>query len=500
MADTPRAHLNATLVRGVAWVGAFRWSAQILGWASTLLVVRLLTPRDYGIAGIAMMYVGLAGLVSEFGMGAAIVALPERERGELARLHGFAIAVAATLAALTVGLALPLSRFFREPALARVLALLGLALLSEGMRVVPTAILSKDLQYRATGFIDFLKASVTSALVLLLAALKFGYWALILGNLGGSLVATVFTLLRYPLPVRWPRLDGLQEVVRYSWHILVGRASWYAYRNADFAVAGRMLGSGILGHYTIAWNIASLPGEKLTTVITAATTPFFARIQGDRDSLRFYFLRITEVLSLVIVPLLAGLILVADLAVPVVLGPAWIPAVPALRLLVGYAVLQSVSTPISQVLTVCGRARLLMWNGLLCLAVLPPAFVLGASLAGGTGIAAAWLITYPILALPAILGIFRTLDLRLFEYAAAWGSALRGAAAMTAAVVGLRYLLPHGFPPAIELAAAVLTGGAAYAGTVHLLDRGRVRRAIEMIRAARATGAPVAEPAAGAPV
>jgi len=72
-ASTPARELDRSLIRGIAWTGATRWATQLVGWASTLIVARLLAPTDYGIVGMAMIYLGFMQLVNEFGLGAAIV-------------------------------------------------------------------------------------------------------------------------------------------------------------------------------------------------------------------------------------------------------------------------------------------------------------------------------------------------------------------------------------------------------------------------------------------
>ena len=71
MADTT--NLDRTLVQGIAWTGAIRWTAQTISWAATFVIARLLTPADYGLVGMAMIYVGLAQIVTEGGVSAAVV-------------------------------------------------------------------------------------------------------------------------------------------------------------------------------------------------------------------------------------------------------------------------------------------------------------------------------------------------------------------------------------------------------------------------------------------
>src|SRR5437660_489319 len=69
----------------------------------------------------------------------------------------------------------------------------------------------------------------------------------------------------------WPQLKSLRRALSFSGAVLVANVCWYAYSNADFTIAGRVLGKATLGIYTLAWTLANAPGEKITTLIMRVT-------------------------------------------------------------------------------------------------------------------------------------------------------------------------------------------------------------------------------------
>lgn len=473
------------LVGGVAWIATFRWASQVLSWAATLLVVRLLAPSDYGIATLALAVVSVAAVLSEFGLGTAVVAVRDLSRSGVAEAHGAALGLGLAVGGL-LALGSPLlAWFYREPALRAVLPALSLVFVAEGARVVPVSMLARALRYRETALLDFFKAASSAILVLALAVRGAGYWALVLGHLGGSVVTTLWVLARHGQPLARPTRSGLAPTVHLARNVVVARAAWILYRTSDIFVAGRLFGTSLLGYYTMAWNFASLPGEKLGNVLTGATAPFFAAIQEDRAALRHYFLRVTEALALVLYPALFGFLLVADLVVPLVLGAQWLPSVPILRVLVFYAAVQGVQTPISQVLNVTGHSRTAMRGGLLALAVLPPAFFLGGKLGGLMGVAVAWLVAYPVVMSIPLPAVLRVLSLSPREYLSATRVAVEGVIVMAVAVVALR-ALPWGPSSAWpELGAAVATGATAYLGTLWVRHRRILVELHAMVRSRR---------------
>jgi polysaccharide transporter, PST family len=495
LASPPRERLGRVLARGMMWVGLFRWSAQLLSWGATLAVLRILTPADYGIVGMTTYFVGLASVLSEFGIGSAVIAARELTLPMKRQLNLFALGLglAGSLAALAA--AAPLSRYFAEPALVLVMPVLGTVFVIDSLRAVPQAVLSRDLAYRQAASADFVRAVTSALIVLLLAVLGAGYWSLVAGIVGGSLAASVWVLARHPIGWVRPRWAELRGMLRYCRHILVGRLAWQGYQNADFVVAGKMLGVDALGSYNVAWTIASLPGDKLITIVNAATSPFFASLQTKPDILRHYFLRVTGLLCLALFPLLFGFLLVADLAIPVVLGQQWQGAIAPARALVFYAALQSISALIATLLIAIGRADVSMRNSLLCLLLLPPGFVLGGRLGGSVGIALVWACSYPLVIAMPLRAALRFLDIRLRTYLTCFRLALSVVAAMTVAVLGFRLLAGRSLSAEVELVVAILIGAAATGVTLLVAAPDELRALRGLIRPSPAEADPPISPA-----
>jgi O-antigen/teichoic acid export membrane protein len=157
-----------------------------------------------------------------------------------------------------------------------------------------------------------------------------------------------------------------------------------------------------------------------------------------------------------------------------------------LRLLAAYATIRAISPLLMPLLNAIGETRLFMWNNILGLLLLPPAFLIGSRWGTG-GIAAAWIVVHPFLLLVLYARTFRRIGLRPLRYFAALWPALSAALAMTAAVLAARALLPPAAPRVLDLAAEVGAGALAYITVLFAFHRHRVdafRRAIAAGRAA----------------
>jgi O-antigen/teichoic acid export membrane protein len=473
--------LDRAVLRAFAWTGAVRWGIQILSWVSTIVVARKLSPDDYGIVGMATVYVGFTALVTEFGVGSAIVALQNVSRSQLAQLNTLAFMLGLAGALLSLALAFPIGWFFQSAAVPFVVMALSCTLVLDSLRSAPAAALARQMQFKSLAIIEGVSNLIVSGVTVALAFAGWRYWALVLGVVVNSTLATLFVLLRHPVPFHLPRRSQLVEAIDYSRNFLVGSVSWYFYSHADFVVAGRMLGSGPLGEYTYAWTLASAPIEKIATVVNRVVPPLYSAVSTDKAALRRYLLKLTQAMSLLIFPLATGLCVVADDAIRVLLGEKWIGSIAPLRFLALYALFQAMSLLVPPILLVTGHVRIAARVGLIAAAVLPVGFVFGGLSFGTTGIAAMWVVLYPLVLFAMCRVAFREIDLGYRDFLQVLIPAATACVCMSVVVVATA----AGFrdaAPIWKLAVEILVGGMTY---VVVLYAGWRRSLFETIAAIR---------------
>ncbi len=473
----PPDRLDRSFARGLAWTSAARWGSQVVSWLSTFLVARLLVPEDYGLVGMATVFLGLVRLLSEFGLGTAVVTLRELDRRQVAQINGLAVLAGAAGCAGSWLLAAPIGRFYGEPRLPAVVMVMGATFLISALRSVPLALLQKQLRFRRIAVVDILESVLVAVSAVLLALAGLGYWTLVAGWIVGAVVSTALLVAQAPHPFAWPRRRDLGPALGFSGHVLGSRLAWYSYSNADFLIAGRLLGQSALGFYTLAWNLASVPVDKVVAIVLRITPAFFAALRDDLAEVRRYLLALTEGLALLTFPLAFGLVLVADDFVLVALGTKWAGTIAPLRLLALYASIRSLTPLLPQVLNALGESRFALFNNLAAGLLLPAGFLVGSRF-GTVGIAAAWIAVHPLVLLPLYRRTFRVTGLSPRRYLAALAPAVSGTLLLAAAVLGVRLLLSGaaaGFGPAARLALQVAAGAAAYGLALFLFHRGRLR-------------------------
>lgn len=484
---TDREDLDRSLVSGLAWTGGLKWASQFFSWIGTVLVARLLTPEDFGLLGMALVYTGLVHLINEFGIGSAIVQRKELRDSQVSGLGGFSLAVGVFFFLISVALAGPVAAFFRDPRVKWVVIAVSFNFITNSVGSISRSLLARDLEFRVLAWIDGLKTVYTTIVTLVLAWLGFRYWSLVIGSVSSAMLTTAAVFWLRPYRPRWPRpFDEIASELAFGWNMVVSRVAWYTYSNADFTVVGRVLGTAALGAYNIGWTMASMPVEKISVMVMRVTPSIFARVQDDLPALRRYLNRLTEGISIFTFPAAIGLAIVARDFVVVFLGTKWLNAVVPLQLLALYVTFRSVATLYADVLIATDHTRMNMIFSMIGALVLPACFVAGSHW-GTTGVALAWVVGYPVITIPFhVRTTFRIIELRPAAYFASMWPAASSTVVMAAAVLGVRSLLGSQASDVVRMSVSVAVGVVSYGGALWLIHRRRIKASLDFLRSLRA--------------
>jgi len=481
---SPLSSLDHSLARGVAWTAAAKWSTQFLSWASLIIVARLLSPADFGVMGMAMLYMGFVTLFSEFGVGTAILVLRDLSEEQVGQLNSISVLIGVLCFGLSCFAAWPLAHFFKSPKLAPVVIALSATFVVLGIRSIPSAMLQREMRFKLLSFLETSQVLCQSLVAVVLAFFGFRYWSLVLGNIAGSVMLTAATAVYKRHKFAQPKFDSIKPALRFTQHILIARLCWFSYSNADFLVAGRVLGPSSLGEYSFGWNLATSPIEKISGVLARVTPAVFSAVQTDHAALRRYLRILTEALGILTFPATFGLALVAREFVPVVLGKKWDGAIVPLQLLAFYASFRVIVTLLPQILNALRDTRFSMRNSIATALVMPTAFYIGSHW-GTTGIAAAWIIAYPIVIVPLFYRTLTRINLSFGEYVRGVLPPLNASLVMAIAVLAVKWGSPSSWPLSLRLVLEILAGAVGYFSIMFGVYRKRMKTLWQVARSLR---------------
>ncbi len=466
-----RETLKTKAVRGVLWVSFAKVLSQVISWLSTILVIRILSPDDFGLMAMAGILVGFIKLFNEMGLGTAIVQKQTLDRRDLSTVFWLNIIVSGGLYLIVFILAPVVADFFDNERVILLLRVLGLNLVLGSLRTVHINLLIKEMAFNKKAQAELIARLVSSVTVLACAYSGFGVWSLVMGIIARSAALTFLVTYYY---VWWPQWvfqpARIKDLLGFGAHVAGSRLLWYCYAHADVLVVGRVLGESLLGFYMVAFTLADKIIANLSSVLSQVCFPVYAKLQDDERSLREYFLKVSRLVALAVFPALTGLILVADELFSVVLTEPWRPAVPVFQILCGVALIRCQAVLIPPLLNAAGRADLNLWYTCVGGFSLPPAFLVG-SFFGLSGVAYAWLVVYPFVFFYGLTLVVKVLGFPLVSYVHNILPAMAGTIMMTVVIILLQNMLSPSFIGS-RLAGSCAVGAVTYLMFMHVVFRG----------------------------
>ncbi len=451
--------------------GSFIASKALL-FLSTLVLARVLAPRDFGLVGYALVAISLLDVMKDLGVTAALVY--RRDISDADAGDAFTLTVGAGVfffALCWIGGPL-VAAFFHDARVTALTRALGLSFVLYGLGGVHAALLQKRMSFGRGVLPDLAQGATKGAVSVGLALYGLGYWSLVWGQLLGIGAATVTTWLLLPWRPRLGlRLSSARLLLGYGLHITVINALGIAIYNGDYAIVGRTLGSAALGLYTLAYSIPQMLTLSLAIALSRVIFPAYATLRDDRAGLRRGYLAVLRWSALALVPVGIGLCAAAPFLVHTLYKPAWWSAIPALQALAVYATVYAVGWNDGDIYKATGRPDIQWKLGLAHIVVLLPALLLGARLGGFVGVALAQVAVAVPYSLARFWLIRRVLGVDARTIVLALRPTALAGAGLLVVVLAVPALVGPATPPVVTLALQGLLGGLCYALAILALDR-----------------------------
>lgn len=348
------ASLSNKIAVGAAWMIGMRLAVRSIGLVSTLILLRLLEPRDFGIVAMVTAVIAAIDALRMFGFDIALIQNQHAGPDEYNTVWTMDL-IFGLASGLIIGLvAQPAAAFYSEPALVPLFYVLAAANVIFGLRNVGIVDFRKHLQFDR----EFLfSVSIKVAGFIVTVGLAFwlrSYWALVIGMATTTVVNVVLSYAMHPYR---PRLSlvAVRSLFRFSkWIFLNNMSIFIRLRGPDFII-GKLSGTRGLGLFTLAYEISNLPTSELVAPINRALLPGFSRISSDIERSGRAFVRAAAVVALFSLPMAFGIAATAELIGTVILGEKWLDAVPLLKILALSGAITAILSPIASALISLGR-------------------------------------------------------------------------------------------------------------------------------------------------
>lgn len=345
------------VISGLLWKFSERMAAQVVTFIVTIVLARMIAPEEYGAIALITIFITIANVFVVSGFGNALIQKKDADDIDFSSVFYFNIIFSVLIYFIIFIMAPYVAKFYDMDILKPLLRVLALKVVLAGINSIQQAYVSKKMMFRKF-FISTLIGTIVSAFVGVgLAIYGAGVWALVAQQLSNALLDTVILWItvkwRPILKFDFGRVIGL---ISYGWKILATNLINAIYDNLKNLIIGKKYSSVDLAYYSKGKQFPELFVTNINSAIGSVLFPAMALIQDDKERLKQSIRKSIMISSFIMLPLMAGLFVLADDVVTLLLTDTWSFCVPYLRIACIYLSTYPINTANLQALNAIGRS------------------------------------------------------------------------------------------------------------------------------------------------
>jgi O-antigen/teichoic acid export membrane protein len=320
-------------IDGLFWNSLSFVSLKVINFLISIILARLLEPSDFGVVGIALLFINFFEIARDLGIGAALIHKQE-DIDTAANTAFFIFPAIAFFLYIFIYLSAPtVAFFFNNSGVEIVLKVLAITLILWSFGNLPRTLLQKDLDFKKLFLPQIVPRLGYGFVSVALAFTGYGVWSLVFGRVTLEILALITTWRS----IEWRPTFTFNskiaiELLSYGKHALIASISAFAISAIDISVVGKYLGAENLGFYSMAISISTFFTIQISTIMSVVLFPAYSKMQ-DTDKIADGYLKTLRLMSLITFPAAFGMIGVSLYFVELFLGDKWLPIVTVLKIL-----------------------------------------------------------------------------------------------------------------------------------------------------------------------
>ncbi len=480
--------LKNKTVSGFKWQVILQVTTKALSVGTFAVLARILEPSVFGLFALAFVAIDGLSLFKAFGIDAGII--QRKDTNDTIKNTAFwMVTISGTSVFLFCFILAPFAAdFFRNPDAASVIRALGIIFVVNGFGKIPSALLTRDMKFKAISIIQLIGGIVNSVCAIGFALISPSIWSLVLAYLAKTVVMDVLSWYHSGFRLRFA-FDGkvAREFLSFGSILMAGGLVGYITENINNIAVGRLLGTTKVGYMALANNVASFINTHFTYLILRVLFPAYSSIQDDKFELKRIYLKILKYISFFTVPFCLALAILSKELVLTLYGEKWLIIVPIMQVAAFIQLFASIVSGAGPVYLACGRPKYGLHLALAGLAVRIPLVICMTQMWGLMGTILSDLITNMLLAPLSIMLVRKTIPFSWKDFFDALRPSLFCAFLMSSAIIGFKMLAGLPFllflagSPFLMLLASTVVGCLTYAAAVILFDKAAYKEVKEII-------------------
>ncbi len=326
--------LERKVLSGVAWSFSEKFLTMVVQMVVSIIVARRLMPEDFGVMAILTFFTSVALTIVDSGFSQTLIRRKNPTDEEYRSVLIFNVLVSLILYVVLVVAAHPIASFYQHDEIADVAPVLFLLLPINSLCVVQTVMFTREFRFALLSKIVFASSLISGLVAVVMAVAGCGIWSLVVQRLLQMTIkaAAFWWIRRWRTEARFS-FAALRQLAPFSLRLLATELIAAVYNNIAQLFIGKMHSAGILGYFSQAQKLKDLPVISTVQAVQGVTYPALSRLTDDEVKFAEGYLRILRLLSLVVFPVMLGLVAIAPEMFALLLGDKWMPTVPYFEIL-----------------------------------------------------------------------------------------------------------------------------------------------------------------------
>lgn len=342
------------------WTTLQQFGSQGISFIVSVILARLLEPKDFGIISLFGILTGIAVLLMSSGMTTSLIRTKNIDNEDLSTVFVFNLAVSLALYFIIFFIAPWVEQFYQVEDLAKIIRVYSLIFVIQGLTAVQKTLITKSLEFKKLFIIHLPSLIVSSICGVVLAYMGFGVWALVyMGIIQYALDSLQMWIKSNYTPSLKFNKQKFRHHFRFGINMTITSILNVLFQNIYIIYIGKILSPATLGLYSRAESLKDLPVKNVMNILKRVLVPFFSTVDDDK-LLKAYYKKILTTVLFILSPILVILIFRAEEIVLLLLTAKWIGVVPYLQILCFGAFLLPLSEYNTNILVVKGQSRLVL--------------------------------------------------------------------------------------------------------------------------------------------
>ncbi|HET6557956.1 MAG TPA: lipopolysaccharide biosynthesis protein [Prolixibacteraceae bacterium] len=349
--------LKDKTITGMLWSSVHRFATMLISFIANLVMARILSPEDFGIIGMLMVFIATANILVDGGFASALIQKKEPTNADYSTIFYCNIIIACILFVVLYIFAPAIAEFYRMPQLSSILRTQGLILIFNAFSIIQTNQLIKQLNFKSLANTTIIATTIGATVGITFALMGFGVWSLVVQMLITSITQSLILWgISAWRPMKGFSWQSFKNLSNYGSYILLTNLLWTFYENIQILIIGRIFSAKDLGFFTQANKLVQVPVTSLSAIVNQVTFPVFSQLQDDFIKLKSAVRKSLKSIVFINFPLMSLLFVMASPLFTLLLTEKWASSVPMFQILCIGGMFWTINTANSNIFKSLGRS------------------------------------------------------------------------------------------------------------------------------------------------